>query len=243
MAGQLVEKTCVVTGATGLIGKEICRSLLANGATVIAIYNSNPDPLDDLEQNRLYKIKTDLVNQEAIEIALKELSGITKTIDVLVACAGKTIRRVAMVSSNTDYDSIMDLNFKSLFQLVRSVLRPMYRSNSGRIILIGSVAGSRGLAGQSLYAASKGAINSFAQSLAQEVGEKQITVNVVAPGAVNNSSEATYSKEEQAAVLSNIALRRLAEPCEIANVVSFLASDNASYVSGAIIPVDGCSRF
>lgn len=251
MEKQLTGKTCVVTGASGLIGREICKNLLHKGARVVAVYNQCSDFIDsinlggsDIDPDQFVGLQSDLLDGVSINSLLNAIQKHTNKVDVFVACAGKTVRKPCMMSSVDDYEQLMGLNFGSALKLTRSLLRPMYRLGGGRVIFIGSVAGMRGLAGQSVYSASKGALHSFAMALAQEVGEKQITVNVVAPGAVLNKDEnSVYSEDENSGVQERIALRRMAKPEEIANVVGFLASDDASYITGAIIPVDGGSRF
>ena len=244
---NLNASVCIVTGAYGYIGSHICNELARQGATVIAFYNESSRP-ELLEfpggiEDRIHPIQIDLRQLDSITIAIAEIVKRFGRIDVLVCAAGITFRKSALLTTPEECDRVLQLNFNSVVQICKTVLRPMFRQSDGRIILIGSGAGARGLAGQSVYAASKAALQAYAQSLAQEVGDRNITVNVVAPGALMSSGGSIYSPEEEDAVKSLIGLKRLGSAAEIAAVVSFLASKASSYISGAIIPVDGAARF
>lgn len=242
-------KVCVVTGSSGLIGAEICKALAEQGGTVLALYHQNAARVESLQQEldtdrgEIQPIQCDLRNREAGTSIIAGLLREHGRLDVLVCCAGETLRKSALLTSHADCDALFDLNFDSVVQLCRHALRPMFRQNGGRIILIGSRAGEHGMAGQSVYAASKAALHAYAKSLAFEVGEKNITVNAVAPGVVAGAENSVYSAADEARVRELIGLRRPAHAREIASVVSFLASPAAAYISGAVLAVDGAARF
>lgn len=246
---EMNRKVCLVTGASGAIGSAICVELLQRGATVIGLYHSHARELSALAADpisgpgSLTPLRCDLRDHAASASVVSSILERTGRIDVLVCCAGETLRKSALLCGTADIDRIFSLNFDSVVLLCRQVLRPMFRQNSGRIVLIGSRAGDHGLPGQSVYSASKAALHCFARSLAFEVGEKGITINAVAPGAVATNEQRTYGEEDALKVRQLIGLRRLAEPAEIASVVGFLVSPAASYISGAVIPVDGAARF
>ena len=239
------KKLCVVSGASGDIGVAICRQLLEAEYRVIAIYGRNAKPLDALSDHTadLLPVSCPFGDPLVTQSALKETLKPYKSIDALVCCAGTTIRKPAMLTGASEIADLMSINFMSAVSLTQLVLRRMIAQGAGAIVYVGSRAGTYGLAGQAAYAATKGAIASYAMSLAQEVGPKNITVNVIAPGAVQNLVNPKYSAEEDEIVRSMIALRRLAEPSEIAELAALLVSRRVSYVTGAIIPIDGGARF
>lgn len=246
---DLVGKICMVTGASGLIGLEVCRALAQQGAVVLALYHASGGTLRAMAAEPFPRhgcidaIECDLRQRETLAPLLAKLLDRHRRIDVLVCCAGKTVRKAAMLTSQADFDDLFELNVNAPIQLSRQLLRPMFRQNGGRIIFIGSHAGSQGLPGQAVYAGTKAALHAYATSLASEVGERNITVNVVAPCVVADEGSAVYTSEEQERVCSMIGLRRPARPAEIASVVAFLASSAAAYISGAVIPVNGAARF
>jgi 3-oxoacyl-[acyl-carrier protein] reductase len=246
---DLVGKVCLVTGASGLIGLEICRALAQQGAVVLALYHAHGETLRAMaaesfaDQGSIDVFECDLRQREALAPLLADLLRRYDRIDVLICCAGKTVRKAAMLTGQADYDDLFDLNVNAPIQLARQLLRPMFRQNGGRIIFIGSHAGTQGLPGQAVYASTKAALHAYAKSLAAEVGERNITVNVVAPGVVADEHSTIYTAEEQQRVCGAIGLRRPGRSAEIASVVAFLASPAAAYISGAVIPVDGAARF
>ncbi|UXH76093.1 SDR family NAD(P)-dependent oxidoreductase [Roseateles amylovorans] len=257
-------QVCIVTGASGLIGLAVCRLLLRQQAVVLALFHRHGAALDDLGATaaamagemagasapadtrpvgRLDTLQVDLTDPAAARTVVAQALERHGRVDALIHCAGTTLRKSALMTSRADQAALFDLNLVSATQLCREVLRPMWRQNSGRIVLVGSRAGAHGLPGQADYAATKAALEGYAKSLAGEVGRHQITVNVVAPGALVAPPGSPYSEDEQTRIQAAIGLGRVAQPEEIAAVVAFLVSPLASYVSGAVIPVDGAARF
>ncbi|KVK99423.1 SDR family NAD(P)-dependent oxidoreductase [Burkholderia ubonensis] len=241
-------KICLVTGASGYLGAQICSALAAQGATVVACHFTHPEGLDAARADaavatRIHSVRLDVTRADDVTATIGEILKSHGRIDVLVYAAGATLRKSALLTGQDDCDRLLDLNFKAVAQMCRGVLRPMFRQRSGRIVLIGSTAGERGLAGQGVYAASKAALHAYARSLAQEAGGHGITVNVVAPGALSSAGQSHYTEQDEARVKEQIGLCRLGNAREVAAAVVFLASDEASYVSGAVVPVDGAARF
>ncbi|WP_339434680.1 SDR family NAD(P)-dependent oxidoreductase [Pseudomonas orientalis] len=245
---ELNGRVCLVTGASGVLGAAICEELVRQGAFVVGLYHRNIEPMHALVAETealpgtLTPLACDLTSPEATTQMLATLTEGGRPIDALICCAAKMLRKSALLTNQADCDQLFDLNFDATARLVRQVLRPMLRQRVGRVVLIGSRAGEHGMPGQSVYAASKAALHGFAKSLAFEVGEYGITVNVVSPGAVAGP-QTHYSEADAQEVCRNIGLRRLGRPDEIAPIVSFLASARASYINGAIIAVDGGGRF
>ena len=158
---------------------------------------------------------------------------------MLVANAGITRDQLLMRMSEEDFTSVVDTNLTGTYRVVKRANRGMLRARKGRVVLISSVVGLLGQAGQANYAASKAGLVGFARSLARELGSRNITFNVVAPGFVDTDMTRVLPEEQRAEIVTQVPLGRYAEPAEIASVVRFLASDDAAYITGAVIPVDG----
>jgi 3-oxoacyl-[acyl-carrier protein] reductase len=247
---ELSGKVCLVVGASGYIGGSICSALADQGGEIIAFHNEHPEKiLGIMEQKggdvraRIHPVKLDITQKSDVSAAVSNVLHERKRIDVLVYAAGATLRKSALLTSSEDCQRLFELNFDALVHTCKVVLRSMLRQSSGRLILIGSAAGEYGMAGQSIYAASKAAVHVYARSLAQEVGHRGITVNVVAPGALLSTSNSIYSTEDEASIKGSIGLQRLGSAYEVAAAVAFLASDEASYISGEVLAVDGAARF
>ncbi|MEJ7719018.1 MAG: SDR family oxidoreductase [Ilumatobacteraceae bacterium] len=177
---------------------------------------------------------------DAVEIAFTEIEDrLGGNVEVLVANAGVTRDTLLLRMSDDDFATVVDTNLVGTFRVVKRASRAMLRARSGRIILLGSVVGLLGSAGQANYAASKAGLVGFARSLARELGSRSITVNVIAPGATATDMLAAVSEARQAELAAAVPLGRVARPEEIAAVAAFLASDDAAYITGAVIPVDG----
>lgn len=243
---ELSREACLVTGASGVLGVSICEKLLSQGFTVVALYHRNPQPLQALLETavagNLTVLACDLACADDTARMLATLAEQGIAIGAVVCCAANLLRRSALLSNQADSDRLFSLNFDSVTRLLRQLMRPMLQRRCGRVVLIGSRAGETGMPGQSLYAATKGALHAYARSLAFEVGEHGITVNVVAPGAMAGPLT-HYSEAEANEICRHIGLRRLGQPSEVASVVAFLLGAEASYINGAVIAVDGGGRF
>lgn len=242
-------KVALVSGATGLIGQAICVELASRGAVVVGAYGNNHGAAESLRTTIggaggvCDTVSADLTQGDCAGELIKRVTNTFGRLDVMVPCAGMTLRKPALLTGTEQADALYHLNVRSVIDLSRIAMRIMMREKWGRVILIGSRAGACGLPGQAVYASTKAALEGWVKSVAGEVGASGVTVNLVAPGAVLSELEGVYSAEEEANVKSKIGLARLAEPREIAAVVGFLASPAASYISGAIVPVDGAARF
>ncbi|HET6860490.1 MAG TPA: 3-oxoacyl-[acyl-carrier-protein] reductase [Streptomyces sp.] len=232
-----MSRSVLVTGGNRGIGLAIARAFADAGDKVAITYRSG-EPAD-LEKLGFLAVKCDITDTEQVEQAYKEIEEKHGPVEVLVANAGVTKDTLLMRMSEEDFTSVLDTNLTGAFRVVKRANRGMLRAKKGRVVLISSVVGLLGSAGQSNYAASKAALVGFARSLARELGSRNITFNVVAPGFVDTDMTKVLTDEQRAGIVASVPLGRYAQPEEIAAAVRFLASDDASYITGAVIPVDG----
>jgi NAD(P)-dependent dehydrogenase (short-subunit alcohol dehydrogenase family) len=223
-------RSVLVTGGNRGIGLAIARELAAAGDSVAVTYRSGEPP------EGLFGVRCDVTSTADVEAAFDKVEAEQGPVEVLVSNAGITKDTLLAMMKEETFTEVLDANLTGAFRVAKRAIRPMMRLKRGRIILISSVVGLSGQAGQANYAASKAGLVGFARSLAREYGSRGITVNVVAPGFVDTDMTADLDKE---AIIKNIPLGRQAAPEEIARVVRFLASEDASYITGAVIPVDG----
>ncbi|WP_340697212.1 3-oxoacyl-ACP reductase FabG [Cellulosimicrobium funkei] len=226
-------RTVVVTGANRGIGRAIAERLVANGDRVATVYRGG-----DLPEG-VFGAVADITDTAAVDAAFSEIEKELGPVEVLVANAGVTHDQLLLRMTDEDFESVIDVNLTGTFRCVRRVTKGMIRLRRGRIVLVSSVIGLYGGAGQVNYAASKAALVGMARSITRELGSRNITANVVAPGFIDTAMTAELPEERQAAYKSAIPAGRFAQADEVAGVVQFLASDDAAYVSGAVIPVDG----
>lgn len=184
-------------------------------------------------------VTADVTDSASLDTAIAEVEAALGPIEVLVANAGITKDTLLMRMSDEEFESVVDTNLNGVFRVVKRVTKSMLRQKFGRVILIGSVVGLLGSAGQVNYSATKSALVGIARSITREIGAKNITANVVAPGFIDTDMTAALSEELAATYRSRIPAGRFASPEEVAKVVRWIASDEASYISGAVIPVDG----
>ncbi len=241
---KLENKVAVVTGGTKGIGKAIVLKLAEDGAKVYAFGRNIPEDKNSFcEDNDLMSkvnfIKTDISDSNSINDSFAQVVKQEGRIDILVNNAGITKDNLLIRMTEDDFDKVIDTNLKGAFLCIKAVARTMMSQRSGKIINIGSVVGTIGNAGQSNYAASKAGMIGLTKSLAKELAARNILVNLVAPGYVNTDMTDKLSDEIKNFFLNNIPLKRVAEAKEIANVVSFFASDDSNYITGQVIHVDG----
>jgi len=242
---KLKDKVALVTGASRGLGKAIALKLAAEGARVTVNYMKNADKAEEVVKEIISgggsaaAMQADITSLPEVEKMVDSLYEQFGRIDILVNNAGVTKDELLLSMTPEDWDIVIKTNLGGLFNCTKAVAKYMMVQKSGRIINISSVAGERGGRGQSNYAASKGGINAFTRSVAMELAPKKITVNAVAPGVVETEMSSTVIRRAKDIILDAVALKRLGQPEEIANVVAFLASDDASYITGEVIRVDG----
>lgn len=234
-------KIALITGASRGIGRAIAESLVARGARVIGTATSDKGAADISaylgENGKGYNLN--VVDQASIDAVLSAIRAEFGEIDILVNNAGITRDNLLMRMKDDEWQDILDTNLTSVFRLSKAVLRAMMKKRCGRIITIGSVVGTMGNAGQANYAAAKAGLIGFSKSLAREVASRGITVNVVAPGFIETDMTRALTDEQRAGILSQVPANRLGDAKEIANAVAFLASDEAGYITGETLHVNG----
>lgn len=226
-------RSVLVTGGNRGIGLAIAEAFRALGDQVAVTHRGSAVP------DGLLGIRCDVTDPAAIEAAYDEAEAAHGPVEVLVANAGITRDGLLLRMSDDDWQSVIDTNLTGTFRLVRRASKSMLRLRRGRMVLVSSVVGLTGSAGQVNYAASKAGLVGLARSVARELGSRSITANVVAPGFVETDMTAALPDSRRDEILGQIPLRRYATPDEVAGVVTWLASDAAAYVTGAVIPVDG----
>ncbi|MBY8887501.1 3-oxoacyl-[acyl-carrier-protein] reductase [Streptomyces sp. PTM05] len=228
-----MSRSVLVTGGNRGIGLAIARAFADAGDKVAITYRSGEPPAGFLA------VRCDITDPEQVERAYKEIEEAQGPVEVLVANAGVTRDQLLLRMSEEDFTSVLETNLTGTFRVVKRASRGMLRARKGRIVLISSVVGLLGSAGQANYAASKAGLVGFARSIARELGSRNITINVVAPGFVDTDMTRALSDEQRANILTGVPLGRYAQPEEVAASVRFLSSDEAAYITGAVIPVDG----
>jgi 3-oxoacyl-[acyl-carrier protein] reductase len=226
-------RSVLVTGGNRGIGLAIARRLAADGDSVTVTSRAG-DPVEGLAV-----VPCDVRDAGSVDAAFKHVEGEQGPVEVLVANAGITHDQLLALMSEDGFTSVLDTNLTGAYRVAKRAVRGMVRARKGRLIFISSVVGLYGSAGQANYAASKAGLVGFARSLARELGSRGITANVVAPGFVDSAMTAALPEDRKAAILGAVPLGRYAAPDEVAGVVSFLAGDDAAYITGAVIPVDG----
>jgi 3-oxoacyl-[acyl-carrier protein] reductase len=226
-------RTVLVTGGNRGIGHAIAAEFIASGHRVAVTARSGSGPEGSLT------VRADVTDAASLDAAIEQVEAQLGPIEVLVANAGITKDTLLMRMSDEEFEQVVNTNLNGVFRVLKRTIKSMLKAKFGRVILIGSVVGLLGSAGQVNYSATKSALVGMARSLTRELGGKNITANVVAPGFIDTDMTAALSEELQQGYRSKIPAGRFASPEEVAKVVRWLASDEASYISGAVIPVDG----
>ena len=241
---NLSNKIAIVTGASRGIGSAIAHNLSKAGAKVVLISRSI-DALKSVESEiksnggEAISITADVSNLESFTNAISQVVETWGTVDILINNAGITKDNIILRLKEEDWDAVIDINLKGCFNGIKAVTRPMLKSQSGRIINITSVIGLIGNSGQSNYAASKAGILGLTKSIAKELGPRNITVNAIAPGYIQTEMTDNLDQTSKDNLMKSIPLQRLGKPEEIASLVCFLASEEAAYITGQTLNVDG----
>ena len=223
----------LVTGGNRGIGLSIARKFQSLGDTVIVTSRSGA-PIDGL-----HVVQCDVSQTASVEAAFDEIEEKFGTVQIAVANAGITRDGLIMRMSDQDIDEVLNTNLFGAIRVARRAAKTMLKARQGRLIFIASVVGLMGSAGQVNYSASKAGLVGAARSLARELGSRGVTANVIAPGFVDTDMTSELAEERKSEIVGNVPLGRYASPDEIAEVVKFIASDEAGYITGAVIPVDG----
>ncbi|MFM2411706.1 MAG: hypothetical protein RLZZ587_39 [Actinomycetota bacterium] len=226
-------RTVLITGGNRGIGFAIAQTFIEQGHRVAVTARSGEGPKGTLT------VIADVTDGESLDRAIAEVEERLGPIEVVVANAGITKDMLLMRMSDEDFESVIDTNLTGSFRLVKRAIKSMIKQRFGRIVFISSVVGLYGSPGQVNYSSSKSALVGFARSVTRELGGRGITANVVAPGFIETDMTASLPEEQQAEYKRNIPAGRFAQPSEVAAAVAWLASDDAAYISGAVIPVDG----
>ncbi len=230
-----MSRVVLVTGGNRGIGLATAKRFQASGHQVAVTARSGTG--DDLEG--LFVVKCDVTDKDSVDAAVTEIEESLGPVEILVSNAGITRDGLVLRMSDDDFSEVLNTNLTGGFRVARRVVKQMMRARWGRIIFVSSVVGLGGQAGQANYAASKAGITGLARSLAKEFAGRNITVNVVAPGPIDTDMLAALSDAQRTAMLDMVPLGRLGEPQEIAAALEYLASEDAGFVTGTVLPIDG----
>ncbi|WP_342491741.1 3-oxoacyl-[acyl-carrier-protein] reductase [Bacillus sp. FSL R5-0422] len=242
---MLTNKTAVVTGASRGIGRSIAIDLAKNGANVVVNYSGNEakanEVVDEIKAlgQQAFAVKADVSNAEEVQALMKQAVDTFGSIDILVNNAGITKDNLLMRMKENEWDDVININLKGVFNCTKAVTRQMMKQRSGRIINLASVVGVCGNPGQANYVAAKAGVIGLTKTTAKELATRHITVNAVAPGFISTDMTDKLDENVQSEMLKQIPLARFGAPEDISNVVVFLASEGAGYITGQTIQVDG----
>ncbi|MCT4621409.1 MAG: 3-oxoacyl-[acyl-carrier-protein] reductase [Marinisporobacter sp.] len=242
---NLTGKTAIVTGGSRGIGKAIALKLADLGANIVVNYTSNAAKAEEVVKQikdmgkEAIALKADVSNSEEVQNFIKEVEEKFESIDILVNNAGITKDTLLMKMKEEDWDRVMSINLKGTYNCTKAVTRKMMKQRSGKIVNVASVVGVTGNAGQANYAASKAGVIGFTKSIAKELGIRGINVNAVAPGFIETDMTDVLSDKVKEEIMKNIPMKKLGKAEDVANVVAFLCSNEASYVTGQVLNIDG----
>ena len=225
--------TVLITGGNRGIGLATAQSFRDAGEKVAVTYRSGEPP------EGIFAVRCDVTEPAAVSQAFDEVEAACGPVGVLVSNAGVTRDALLLRMSEEDFAAVLETNLTGAYRMARRAARSMVRARCGRLIFVSSVVALHGSAGQCNYGAAKAALIGLSRSLARELGARGITANVVAPGFVETAMTAGFTEQRRAEVIAQVPAGRAAQPGEVASVIRFLASAEASYVNGAVIPVDG----
>ncbi|MCX6168012.1 MAG: 3-oxoacyl-[acyl-carrier-protein] reductase [Ignavibacteriales bacterium] len=242
---KLLNKRAIVTGGTRGIGKAIVKELVANGCNVVFTYFSSDESALAIENElsnesvKIFGFKADASSfaaaEETVKFALEKLGGI----DILVNNAGITKDTLMLRMTEKDFDLVINSNLKSVFNYTKAILKPMISQRFGKIVNISSVVGIVGNPGQANYVASKAGVIGLTKSNAKELASRNINVNAVAPGFIETDMTGKMNDQQKEAILSNVPIKRLGKPEDVAKTVLFLCSSDSDYITGQVLTVDG----
>jgi NAD(P)-dependent dehydrogenase (short-subunit alcohol dehydrogenase family) len=233
MMSETSGRVVLITGGSRGIGLATAQRFAALGDRVAVTYNSSPPP------DGFFAVKCDVTNTADVDAAFTAVEQHFGPVEILVSNAGMTKDMLLLRMSETDFSDVIDANLTAAYRVAKRASQGMLKARRGRMIFVSSVVGMLGSAGQANYSAAKSGLIGLARSIARELGSRSITANVVAPGPVATDMLAALPEDRVASLTSAVPLGRLASPEEIAGTIAFLASPDAAYITGAIIPVDG----
>ena len=230
---DLTGRVVLITGGSRGIGLATAQRFASLGDRVAVTYNSSPPP------DGFFAVKCDVTSTAEVDAAFTAVEQHFGPVEILVSNAGMTKDMLLLRMSESDFSDVIDANLTAAYRVAKRAAQGMLKARKGRIIFVSSVVGLSGSAGQANYSASKSGLIGLARSIARELGSRSITANVVAPGPVATDMLAALSEDRREALTAAVPLGRLASPDELAGTIAFLASSDAAFITGAIIPVDG----
>ena len=242
---SLTGKTAIVTGGSRGIGRAVCLELARRGCNIVLSFAGNTAAADQTVSDcqalgvQALAVQGNVADADAVKALFDAALEKFGAIDILVNNAGITRDNLLMLLKEEDFDAVVDTNLKGAFLCMKAAVRPMMKQRRGRIISLSSVVGLRGNAGQVNYAASKAGVIGMTKSLAKELAGRNITVNAVAPGFIDTDMTAVLPEKAKEAILASIPMARLGAAEDVASAVAFLASDEAGYITGQVLAVDG----
>ena len=237
---SLSEKVAIVTGGTRGIGRAIVEALAADGARVVFTYVSNKSIAEEIaDGEKILSYQADVTDSARAGEVVKEIRASLGKIDILVNNAGITRDKLLVRMSEADWDAVVDTNLKGVYNFTRPVVTAMLRQRSGTILNVSSVSGLTGMPGQTNYSASKAGMIGFTKALAKEVAKANIRVNALALGLIDTDMTQSLAEKYREKALEQIPLGRYGQASEVASIARFLVSDEASYITGQVIQVDG----